>query len=212
MAYSNPRVAGLAAINIDEDDSLIGVRVTDGQQDIILCTRAGLSIRFNEEEVRDTGRATRGVKGIDLRSGDEVVSMEVLDDDKCLLAVTENGFGKRTITKEYRKQSRGGKGIIAIKTSKRNGPVVKILQVSEDDEIVIITSSGKLIRTRVSNISVTGRSTQGVTLINLTDNDRVMSVDRIAEQDDGEETVLLDEDEQDDSDGDEQDITEDEEL
>jgi DNA gyrase subunit A len=191
MAYSHPRVAGLAAINIDENDQLIGVRVTDGHQDIVLCTRNGLSIRFNEEDVRDTGRITRGVKGIDLRSGDDVVSMEVIDEDAYLLAVTERGFGKRTKTTEYRQQSRAGKGIIAIKVTKRNGKVVKMLQVGEDDEIVIITYSGKLIRMKVSNISVTGRSTQGVTLINLYENDRVMSVDRIADQDDESQVTLI---------------------
>jgi DNA gyrase subunit A len=205
MAYSHPRVAGLAAIKIEEDDALIAVRATDGEQDIILCTRNGLSIRFNEDEVRDTARFTKGVKGIDLRSGDEVVSMEVLDEAKYLFAATERGFGKRTKTKEYRRQSRAGKGVIAVKTSKKNGPVVKILQVSEDDEVVIITSSGKLIRTSVSDISVTGRSTQGVTLINLTENDKVMSIDRIAEQDDGDEDIVHKEGEKDISDNEEED-------
>ncbi|HLC17175.1 MAG TPA: DNA gyrase subunit A, partial [Thermodesulfovibrionia bacterium] len=184
MTFHNLRVVGLNAIRLDEGDGLIGVTLTDGTKDICLSTKEGLSIRFSEEDVRDMGRTARGVRGVDLRENDEVVSLEVLEENKYLLIVTEKGYGKRTPSEAYRKQSRGGKGIKTIKTSKRNGKVVGILQVSNEDDVVIITSSGKLIRTSVAKISVTGRIAVGVTLINLAEDDRVVSIDRVAEQDD----------------------------
>ena len=193
MAYNNPRVVGLNAIRLDEGDGLIGVTLTDGTKDISLSTKDGLSIRFSEEEVRDMGRNTRGVRGIDLKDDDEVVSMEVIEENTYLLTVTEKGYGKRTPSEAYRRQSRGGKGVITIKTNKRNGKVVGILQVREEDEVVLLTSSGKLIRTTVSNISVRGRATMGVTLINLAPDDRVVSIDRVADKDD--EQAIAKEDE-----------------
>jgi DNA gyrase subunit A len=184
MTFNNLRVVGLNAIRLDEGDGLIGVTLTDGTKDICLSTKEGMSIRFPEEDVRDMGRTARGVRGVGLRENDEVVSLEVLEENKYLLIVTEKGYGKRTPSEAYRKQSRGGKGIKTIKTSKRNGKVVGILQVSNEDDVVIITSSGKLIRTSVAKISVTGRVAMGVTLINLAEDDRVVSIDRVAEQDD----------------------------
>ena len=193
MAYNNPRVVGLNAIRLDEGDGLIGVTLTDGTKDISLSTKDGLSIRFSEEEVRDMGRNTRGVRGIDLKDDDEVVSMEVIEENTFLLTVTEKGYGKRTPSEAYRRQSRGGKGVITIKTNERNGKVVGILQVREEDEVVLLTSSGKLIRTTVSNISVRGRATMGVTLINLAPDDRVVSIDRVADKDD--EQAIAKEDE-----------------
>jgi DNA gyrase subunit A len=188
-AYSNPRAKGIAAIKIDSDDELVGVRITDGKKDINLSTREGQSIRFNEKNVRKMGRVAHGVRGIRLQKGDEVVSVDVLDEDTSLLTVTEKGYGKRTKAKEYRLQSRGGKGIFTIKVTAKNGRVVGVLQVTHDDEIIIIASSGKLIRIKASNISIIGRSTQGVRLIDLAHADKVVGIARLVEkvEDDSEE-------------------------
>ncbi|MBI5664447.1 MAG: DNA gyrase subunit A [Nitrospirae bacterium] len=182
-AYSNPRSKGIVAIKIDPDDELIGVRLTDGTQDIILSTREGLAIRFNEKDAREIGRVARGVRGIRLKGADEVVSVGVLDKDTTLLTITENGFGKRTKAEEYRIQSRGGKGVFTIKVTPKNGRVVGVLRVTDDDEIIIIASSGKLIRLKASNIRTIGRATQGVKLIDLAEDDKVMSIARVAEKD-----------------------------
>ena len=182
-AYNNPRTKGIAAIKIDDDDELIGVRMTEGDKDIILSTRNGLSIRFNEKDARPMGRVARGVRGIRLKEGNEVVSIEVVDKDTTLLTITENGFGKRTKAGEYRVQSRGGKGIFTIKVTPKNGPVVGVLRVKDDDELIIIAGSGKLIRLRAANIRIIGRSTQGVKLINLAADDKVVSIARVAEKD-----------------------------
>ncbi|MBI4710642.1 MAG: DNA gyrase subunit A [Nitrospirae bacterium] len=181
LAYSNPRTKGINAINLDPDDELIGVKSTDGTKDIILSTREGLSIRFNEKNVREMGRVAHGVRGVKLQQNDEVVSVDVLDEKTTLLTVTENGYGKRTKSEEYRVQSRGGKGIITIKITPRNGRVVGILQVANEDEIMIIANSGKLIRLKSSNISTIGRNTQGVRLIDLSEGDKVMGIARVAE-------------------------------
>jgi DNA gyrase subunit A len=182
-AYSNPRAKGIAAIKIDEDDELIGVRLTDGSKDVILSTRDGLSIRFNESGVREIGRVARGVRGIRLKGDDEVVSVGIVGKDTTLLTITEKGFGKRTKAEEYRSQTRGGKGVFTIKVTPRNGRVVGVLRVSTDDEIIIIASSGKLIRIRAANIRIIGRSTQGVKLIDLAEDDKVVSIARVADTD-----------------------------
>lgn len=181
-AYSNPRSKGIAAIKVDQDDELIGVRLTDGKKNIILSTRQGLSIRFNEKNVREIGRVAHGVRGIKLQRDDEVVSVDVLDEKTTLLTITEKGFGKRTKSGEYRVQSRGGKGIFTLKITPKNGRVVGVLQVTNEDEIIIIANSGKLIRIKASNISIIGRSTQGVRLINLANNDKVVSIGRVVEK------------------------------
>lgn len=193
-AFSNQRAKGIVAIKIDPDDELVGVRLTDGKKDIILSTRQGLSIRFNEGNVREMGRAAHGVRGIRFKQvdttrsrEDEVVSVDIVDEKTKLLTVTENGFGKRTKSKEYRVQSRGGKGILTLKITPKNGCVVKVLQVADDDEIIIIANSGKLIRTKASAISIIGRSTQGVKLINLAENDKVVSIARVVEKEAEEE-------------------------
>jgi DNA gyrase subunit A len=195
QAYSKPRAKGIAAIKIDDDDELIGVRRTDGNKDVILSTRNGLSIRFNEKNARPMGRVARGVRGIRLKEDDEVVSVGIVEKDTTLLTITENGFGKRTKAEEYRVQSRGGKGIFTIKVTPKNGPVVGVLRVTTDDEIIIIASSGKLIRLRASNIRIIGRSTQGVKLINLAEDDKVVSIARVAEKDmeKGDQTDLFEE-------------------
>ncbi|MCB1195640.1 DNA gyrase subunit A [bacterium] len=178
-AYSRPRKGGIIAINIDEDDELMTVRETDGQSDILLATRNGQSIRFDEEQVRQTGRVTRGVKGITLVGNDEVVGMEIVDEESSILVITENGYGKRSKFDQYRVQGRGGKGVITIKTSKRNGSVVGIMSVGDDDEIMLISITGKTIRMKVRDVRVIGRNTQGVRLIDLDKDDRLVAVTRV---------------------------------
>jgi DNA gyrase subunit A len=182
-AYSNPRSKGIAAIKIDPGDELIGVRQTDGNKEIILSTREGLSIKFSEKDAREIGRVSRGMIGIRLRKDDEVVSVDSLDRNTSLLAVTEKGFGKRTSQKEYRRQKRGGKGIITMKITPKNGKVVGVLQVTDDDEIIIIASGGKLIRIKASKIRIIGRSTQGVKLIDVADDNKVVGIGRVVKDD-----------------------------
>ena len=188
MAFSKPwRSRGIQAITLDGDDDLIATLMTDGQREILLSTRNGLAIRFHESDVRPTGRTSRGVKGIDLGPGDRVVAADVVRAGTTLLTVTENGFGKRTALEEYRRQSRGGKGIITIKTTERNGPVAGVVAVKDGDQVFLISSSGKLIRTRVSGIPVVGRNTQGVKLFDLEPGETVASIARVVEGgDDGE--------------------------
>ena len=181
-AYSHPRVAGIIAIKINEDDEVIGARVSSGEQDIFLATRSGKSIRFHESEIRPMGRVAAGNIGIRMEKGDEVVGMESLQDEGAtILTVTEKGFGKRTKTEEYRVQARGGKGILTIRTTERNGPVVYAYQVSDQDELMIIAEQGKIIRLRVRDISVIGRNTQGVKLIDLAEGEKVVGVAKVME-------------------------------
>ncbi len=181
-SYSHPRSAGIVALKIREEDELIAVRVSSGEQDIFLTTRQGKSIRFKEADLRDMGRVAAGNIGIRMEPGDEVVGMEVLKEGATILTVTANGYGKRTKTEEYRAQSRGGKGILTIKASERNGPVVYSSHVSRQDELMIITGHGKIIRLRVADISVIGRNTQGVRLINLGEGEQVVGVARLMEE------------------------------
>jgi DNA gyrase subunit A len=182
LAYSRPRAGGIVAIKIREEDELIGVRVTNGEQDIFLTTRRGKSIRFNESELRGMGRVSSGNIGVRMEGADEVVGMESLQDGATILTVTENGYGKRTRTEEYRRQSRGGKGILTIKASVRNGPVVSSYQVAKNDQLMIITGHGKIIRLRVGDISIIGRNTQGVRLINLGEGEKVVGVAKLMEE------------------------------
>ncbi|MFN7131766.1 MAG: DNA gyrase C-terminal beta-propeller domain-containing protein, partial [Myxococcales bacterium] len=165
--FSNPRPSGLIALGIEDGDALVSALLTDGTKDLLLSTKNGIAIRFKEDDVRSMGRAAYGVKGITLEDGDEVVSAEAIQPGLTLLTVTENGYGKRTDESEYRVQSRGGKGIYDIKTSERNGSVVGVVQVSDKDELMLITNKGMLIRTRAREVSVIGRNTQGVRLITL---------------------------------------------
>ncbi len=179
-AFGNVRNAGLIALGIDDGDALVGVQITDGQSDVLLSTAQGMSIRFNENEVRSMGRTAYGVRGITLDEGDEVVSAEVVVKGDTLLTVTENGYGKRTEEAEYRTQGRGGKGIIDIKTTDRNGRVVGAVQVEDDDEVMIVTNAGVLIRMAVKEISIIGRNTQGVRLITLdSEAEKVAGVSRL---------------------------------
>ncbi len=186
-AYSHPRPSGIIAITLEEGDDLIGAEVTDGKRDVFLGTKDGLSIRFNEEDVREIGRTGKGVIGVRLDEGNEVVGMEIVRDDSTILTVTENGFGKRSSLEDYRSQSRGGKGIITIKTTAKNGRVVAIAQVSKDDEILLITGNGKILRTRAKDISVQGRNTQGVRLLETEEGDKVKSLAKVVEREEEKE-------------------------
>jgi DNA gyrase subunit A len=181
--YSRPRATGIIALKLDDDDELICVRITDGTSDLIIGTWKGLSIRFNEEDVRAIGRAGRGVKGIRLTKGDVVVSADVARERTVLLTVTERGMGKRTKIEGYPVQGRGGKGVISIKVTEKGGNAVGLIQVNDDDEVVMMSNAGKLIRTRAGDISLLGRNTQGVKLMNVNHEDRVMSIGRVAERD-----------------------------
>jgi DNA gyrase subunit A len=182
-AYSNPRGKGIIAVSLDEGDELIGVRKTNGKNDIIIGSRNGLAIKFNEEDVRDMGRSARGVRGIRLVEGDEVVAAEVAEEKTCILTVAENGFGKRTRIEDYPLQGRGGKGVISIKLTEKGGKVVGLLQVRDEDEVVMITSAGKLIRTTAENISIHGRNTQGVKLMDTAEEDKIVSIAKVVEKD-----------------------------
>ncbi|MCY4513559.1 MAG: DNA gyrase subunit A, partial [Candidatus Tectomicrobia bacterium] len=187
QAYSNPRQAGIIALNLDDGDELIRVGVTQGDQDILLGTRKGLSIRFNEADARSIGRTARGVKGIRLATDDEVIGMEVLSPDSTILTVSESGYGKRTAESEYRAQSRGGKGLINLRVTAKTGPVMGILQVFDEDDVMIMSDQGNLVRLPVRDIRSIGRNTQGVRLINLGPEQRLVGAVRIEE--DGEEDV-----------------------
>ncbi|MEK6681595.1 MAG: DNA gyrase subunit A [Nitrospirota bacterium] len=181
-AFSNPRAGGIIALSIDEGDSLVTAGLTDGKKEILIGTRDGLGIRFKEDEVRDMGRSARGVRGIDLQKGDEVVGMEIVMDNSTIMTVAENGFGKRTGLSEYRLQGRGGKGIITLKTTDKTGNVVGILQVADDDEIMMITANGKVIRLKVKSLRTIGRNTQGVKLFDIEKGDKIMAVALLAEK------------------------------
>ena len=181
MAYSSPRTTGIRAIALDENDSLIEVRLTDGDQDILLSTMDGQSIRFKEEQVRPTGRDTMGVIGIRLEEKDQVVSMEVLHPGASILTVSDKGMGKRTGTDEYGQQGRGGKGLITMKTTERTGRVVGVQQVVDEDQLMLITDGGKIIRLRIGDLRIIGRNTQGVRLIDLDNGERVVSLARLVE-------------------------------
>ena len=183
-AYSHPRPSGIIAVTLEEGDELIAAEVTDGKRDVFLGTRDGLSIRFIETDVREIGRTGKGVIGIRLDEGNEVVGMEIVRDDSTILTVTEQGFGKRSTLEDYRIQGRGGKGIITIKTTEKNGRVVGMAQVSEDDEILLITANGKVLRTRAKDISVQGRNTQGVRLLETEEGDKVKSLAKLVERED----------------------------
>jgi DNA gyrase subunit A len=187
MAFSRPRAGGIIAININEEDRLVAVRLTDGEMEIFLATQRGQAIRCRETDVRSMGRTAAGVKGIDLAEGDQVVTMEAVAGAPSLLTVTENGFGKRTQIDEYPLQHRGGKGVITIKTTERNGPVVGALLVGDDDEVMLISDQGKIIRMKISDLRVIGRNTQGVKLIGLDQDERLVGVASLAESDNGED-------------------------
>ena len=188
-AYSHPRPSGIVAVTLEEGDELISAEVTDGKRDVFLGTRDGLSIRFSETDVREIGRTGKGVIGIRLDDSNEVVGMEIVRDDSTILTVTEKGYGKRSTLEDYRSQGRGGKGIITIKITEKNGRVTGMAQVSEEDEIILITSNGKVLRIRAKDISVQGRNTQGVRLFDIEEADKVVSFAKLVEREDEKDIV-----------------------
>ena len=182
--FSNPRKAGIIAVGLDEGDYLIGAALTDGAHDVMLFSDGGKAVRFDENDVRPMGRQARGVRGMQLEDGQQVISLLVAgDESQSVLTATENGFGKRTNIAEYTRHGRGTKGMIAIQQSERNGKVVAATLVREDDEIMLITDRGVLVRTRVAEIREMGRATQGVTLIALDDGAQLIGLQRIVEND-----------------------------
>jgi len=186
-AYGNVRATGINAINIEDGDQLIDVQVTDGTNDIVLATRHGMSIRFHEKDVREMGRATTGVKGVELEANDAVIGMVVVRREATLLVVAEHGLGKRSELGDYRVQHRGGKGIITLKRTDRTGEVVALKEVIPDDELMVITRGGIIIRLPVNDIRVIGRNTQGVKIINLDEGDTVQDVARVVNEEEGGE-------------------------
>lgn len=187
--YKNVKQSGIRAIKINEGDAVLGVRITDGKKDILICADSGKIIRFAESDCRPMGRVSQGVKAISLTDEERAIGMAIIDDGMELLSVTSKGYGKRSQTTEYRKQSRGGKGIIAMKLTDKTGNLAQIKPVSEADDLMIITNNGQVIRTKIAGISLLGRNTQGVRLINLKDGEAVVAVEKMAEsdvEDDGE--------------------------
>ena len=190
--FSNPRKAGIIAVDLDEGDYLVGAALTDGRHDVMLFSDAGKAVRFDENDVRPMGRQARGVKGMALEDGQRVIAMLVAEDEsQSVLTATENGYGKRTPIVEYTRHGRGTKGMIAIQTSERNGKVVAATLVRPEDEIMLITDRGVLVRTRVAEIRELGRATQGVTLISLDEGDRLSGLQRIADSDESEPAAPL---------------------
>jgi DNA gyrase subunit A len=187
-AFSNPRPSGIIALSVEDDDQLIAAVLTSGQDEILLGTAGGMAIHFSEEDVRPMGRTAYGVKGIELEEGDAVVSLEVVRPGGTVLSVTRNGYGKRTVLDEYRLQNRGGKGLIDIKASERNGPVVGVNFLRGEEQVMLITEKGMIIRLNTAEISTIGRNTQGVRLIQLEEGDHLVSVARLAEREDDDES------------------------
>ena len=179
--FSRPRTNGIIAIDLVEGNELVGVGLTDGERDILLFNNSGKVIRFSERDVRLMGRTARGVRGVRIGSDQRVISMIIVDtadQQDAVLTATVNGFGKRTLLSEYSRQKRGGQGVISIQVSERNGEAVGAILVSESDEAMLITDGGTLVRTRVAEVSVVGRNTQGVKLIGVTGEEQLISIQK----------------------------------
>lgn len=187
--YKNIRQSGLTAIKIIDGDAVLAVRVTDGTKDILLCSSSGKIIRFAETDCRPLGRVSQGVKGIELTDEEKIIGMEIIDDSVEILSVTANGYGKRTSVSEYRRQSRGGKGILAMRLNEKNGDIIDIKPVTDKDDLMIISDKGQVIRTKISGISLMGRTTQGVRLIKLKEGENVVAVEKIIDPDEAIETT-----------------------
>ena len=188
MKFGRPRSGGLIALSLEEGDELVAVGLAEPDQEILIGTRQGQIIRFLAAEVRDMGRGARGVKGIDVAKDDAVVGMEVISFDGTILTVTERGFGKLTEPAKYPRHHRGGRGVKGLSITKRNGPVLTVMQLLPDDEIMLVTSRGKILRMAVSGVRVVGRVTQGVKLMDAEADEKVVSVARVVEKgDDGED-------------------------
>jgi DNA gyrase subunit A len=181
-AYSNPRSGGIIAIHLDEEDELISTKLTDGRQYLFIGTKMGKAIHFPENQIREMGRTARGIRGIKISKEDEVVGVEVVAPHTQILTVTANGYGKRTQASEYRIQNRGGSGIFTVKRTQKTGDVIGIKTVVDEDELMLISNKGKIIRLRSVDIPVQGRSTQGVRLITLEEGERVVAVAKLAEK------------------------------
>jgi DNA gyrase subunit A len=181
-AYSNPRAGGIIAITLDEGDELIATKLTDGKEHLFIGTKLGKAIHFPQSQVREIGRTARGMRGVRLSRGDEVVGMEVVAPHTQILTVAQHGYGKRTQASEYRIQNRGGSGIYTVKRTQKTGDVVSIKTVVDEDELMVISDSGKIIRLRAADIPIQGRSTQGVRLITLEEGERVVAVGKLAEK------------------------------
>ncbi|MBT3982016.1 MAG: DNA gyrase subunit A [Bacteriovoracaceae bacterium] len=179
--YKNIKSSGLKGIKVVDGDAIVDVRVSNGKHDILIAASSGKSIRFSEDDCRAMGRVSQGVRGITLTTKEHVIGMEIITDDDQILSVTENGYGKRTEAKEYRQQSRGGKGILAMKLTSKTGDIIQMLPVSDKDDLMIITDKGQVIRTNISGISLMGRTTQGVRLINLKTEEKVVCVEKIVD-------------------------------
>jgi DNA gyrase subunit A len=195
-AFSRPLKSGIIAIGLHDDDHLIGVDITDGSQSVMLFTSAGKGIRFDESNVRAMGRTAAGVRGIKLGEGHRVISLLIAREDAKVLCAVENGYGNCTAIDSYPVKGRGGMGVISIKTTRRNGAQIGAVLVDSDDEIMLITDGGTLVRTRVADISVTGRSTQGVKLINLSSQERLIGIERIVTLDEEDDAESADGDEE----------------
>ncbi len=185
--YKNLQGRGLKAIKLDEDDLVVGVQLTSGQDDIILCSSGGKSIRFSEQDARPLGRVSKGVRGISLEEGEKVLTLVIPKEGEEILTLTENGYGKRTPLDEYRQQSRAGKGVYTVKMTEKNGTIVKILPVDETNDLLIITNNGQVIRVKSEEIRLVGRNTQGVRVINLKAGEKVVSVEKLVSEKDDEE-------------------------
>jgi DNA gyrase subunit A len=186
-SFSRPRANGIIALDLRDEDSLIGVQLTAGKSNLMLFTSAGKGIRIDENDVRAMGRTAAGVRGIRIKPGDEVISLIAVDSDEGqILFATENGYGKRTLVEEFSVQGRGGQGVISIKTSERNGRVVGAIKTTGDEEIMLISNAGTLVRTPADDISVLGRNTQGVTLIRLGENEQLVQIEPVAAASDDE--------------------------
>ncbi|MEA2093032.1 MAG: DNA gyrase C-terminal beta-propeller domain-containing protein, partial [Pseudomonadota bacterium] len=190
--FSRPRANGIIAVDLRDDDYLIDVAITDGSRDVMLFSNAGKVIRFSESDVRPMGRTACGVRGIKLQSGQRVISM-IISSDSPVLTATENGYGKRTAADDYPVYGRGGQGVIAIQVTDRNGPVVGAVQADDSNEVMLISGGGTLVRTRVNEISVMGRNTQGVRLISLAKDEKLVGIERIVEDNDGAADEAVDE-------------------
>jgi DNA gyrase subunit A len=180
--YSNVRKGGIIAIQIEEDDCLIDAKLTNGNDEIVLITKEGMSLRFHEEQLRDQGRNTVGVWGIRPEKGDHVVAIAIVNANAMLLVAGENGIGKRTPFDDYRRQSRGGKGIITMKTGEKTGNVVGALTVNDSDELMLITTKGQMVRTRVREIRAVGRNTMGVKLMDLKGTEKLQAIAPVVSQ------------------------------
>jgi len=193
-AFKNPRSNGIKAIGLDEDDELIGVQLTSGENEVFLATKLGKAIRFSEKDIRPIGRPGRGVIGIRLKKDDVVMGMDVVNEGLSILTLTENGYGKRTMVDEYRVQNRGGQGIINIKANRKTGNVVGVLQIIENDEIFMITIEGKMIHIKIDqgNMRTIGRSTQGVKMQDIPESDTIVATARLAREDNGEDYSSID--------------------